>query len=163
LREAEAHTAQMRCVRVASQYVTTATAALVLVTTAGCSSDDGPPPETKVVFDGEAYTIDAPVSCTMSDDGKLIINAADGRKKLIRVVLTREPLLVVHAAGFRHLDVRGYTDDEDDVWATKVDDTYTITGRMPPGDGETDWHQFEIDVDCLRIAEFVPGYGPPEG
>jgi Mycobacterium 19 kDa lipoprotein antigen len=145
----------MRCVTPVGQ-MTTLSAALLFVTLVGCSSNEGPPQDTTVVFDGQAYTIHAPVSCAVARNDKLIINSADGRTKLIRVTLTRDYPLVVHAVGFRHLNVRGFTDNENDVWATKVDNTYTISGRMPPGEDETRWHQFTIDVTCLQIEEFTP-------
>jgi Mycobacterium 19 kDa lipoprotein antigen len=150
----------MRSVRLnpTDQAVRTA-GALLLVTLVSCSSDGGPSQITTVVFDGQTYTINGQVSCAMSHDGKLVINAADGRRKLIRVVVTRDHPLVVEAAGFRHLDVRGFTDNSNEVEATKVDNTYTISGRMPPEAGETARHQFKIEVACPHITEFTPEYG----
>jgi hypothetical protein len=153
----------MRSVRLnpTDQAVLTASAVVLLVMLVSCSSNGGPSQITTVVFDGQTYTINGQVSCAMSHDGKLVINAADGRRKLIRVVVTRDHPLVVEAAGFRHLDVRGFTDNSNEVEATKVDNTYTISGRMPPEPGETARHQFKIEVTCPHITEFTPEYRDP--
>jgi hypothetical protein len=134
----------------------TASAAL-LVTLISCS--DRPSQITTVVFDGQTYEIDGPVSCVDTLDGELVINASSssitGGKKLVRVVLAQEDQLVVEAAGFRFLDVQGFTDDPNEAWATKGDDTYTISGRMPPDIGATAWRQFKIDVTCREIETRV--------
>jgi hypothetical protein len=145
----------MRCLSLNPKAPATLIAGITLVTLISCADDLGPPQDTTVVFDGQTYTIHAPVSCAIAHDGKLVINASDGRVKLIRVVLARDYPLVVQSVGFRHLDVRGFTNDSNDVWATKGDDTYTISGRMPPQERETTWHQFKIDVTCLQIEEFT--------
>lgn len=155
----------MRCVSLhpTGQAGLTAGTALLLVTLVGCSPDLGPPQDTRVVFDGQTYTIHAPVSCAMGQDGELGILATTERgKKLIAVGLTRDYPLVVESVGFRHFNVRGYTDDSNEVWATKVDNTYTISGRMPPDEGEPAWHQFKIDVTCPRITEYTPEYRDPQ-
>jgi Mycobacterium 19 kDa lipoprotein antigen len=136
------------------QPVLTAGAAL-LVALVGCSSE--PAQDTKVVFDGQTYTIHASVTCAMGRDGKLgVIATTERGKKLIAVRLSRDYPLVVQSVGFRHFDVRGFTNNPDLAWATKVDNTYTISGRMPPDDGEPAWHQFKIDVTCLAINEYTP-------
>jgi hypothetical protein len=131
------------------QPVLAASAALVLVTLVGCSP---PADDTTVVFDGETYTINGPVTCTAQPDGKLLIYASppveERAKKIVRVLLTHEHRLVVEQAGFRFLDVRGFINDSSELWATKVDNTYTISGRMPPDVGGTAWHQFKIEVTC---------------
>jgi hypothetical protein len=154
----------MRCVSLipAGQRVLAAGTAL-LVTLVGCSSEAGPPQDTTVVFDGQTYTISAPVKCAMTRHGRLAINANTERgKKLISMSLTRDPPLVVATVGFRHFNVRGFTNNPNEVFATKADNTYTISGRMPPEEGETAWHQFKIDVTCLQIEEFtsVPRTSP---
>lgn len=133
-----------------------AVAAFLLAMLVGCSANDEKPGESTVVFDGKTYTIKAHVSCANQADGTLLINAADGGKKLIRVQLGQENQLVVKAAGFRHMAVNGFTNEPNEAWATKVDGTYTITGRMPPDDGQTTWHQFKIQVTCARIEEYRP-------
>jgi hypothetical protein len=136
--------------------VLAAGAALLLVTLIGCSSNRGSPGVTTVVFDGQTYTINGEVSCVNQPDGKLVINAAEGAKKLIRVRLGQENRLVVESTGFRFMAVNGFINDPNEAWATKVDDTYTITGRMPPDDGQTAWHQFKIEVACAQVEEFRP-------
>lgn len=40
--------------------------------------------------------------------------------------------------------------------AIKVDDAYTITGRMPADDRGTGWRQVKIEITC-------PGYQRPNG
>ena len=72
----------------------------------------------------------------------------EGAKKMVRVLLRQKHRLVVEKAGLRFLDVRGFTDDSSEIYATKVDNTYRISGRMPPNIGETAWHQFEIEATC---------------
>ena len=104
----------------------------------------------------QTYTINGQISCVKESDGKLLINAAEGGKKLIRVQLGQENRPVVEAAGFRFNAVNGFTIDSDEAWATKVDNTYTISGRMPPGNGQIAAHQFKIEVTCERIEEFRP-------
>jgi Mycobacterium 19 kDa lipoprotein antigen len=151
----------MRRVRLNPTAQVALIAGTALIALVGCADDVGPPQDTTVVFDGQTYTIHAPVSCAIARDGKLVISTSDGRMKLIRVVLARDYPLVVQSVGFRHLDVRGFTDDANDVWATKGDDTYTISGRMPPEKGETARHQFKIDVTCSTIKEYTSEHRPP--
>jgi hypothetical protein len=137
--------------------------AALLVTLVGCSPPTGPAQDTRVVFDGQTYTIHAPVRCAVTADGKLSIGVSTDRaKKLISVVLTRDPPFVVRSVGFRHYNVRGYTNNSNELWAVKGDNMYTISGRMPPEEGEPFWHQFKIDVICTQIEEFAPRY-PPRG
>jgi Mycobacterium 19 kDa lipoprotein antigen len=137
--------------------VPAAGAALLLATMVGCSYNRLSPGVTTVVFDGETYTINGEISCVEESDGGLLINAADGGKKLIRVRLGQQNRLVVKSAGFRFLAVGGFTDDSNEAWATEVDGRYTISGRMPPEDGQTAAHQFKIEVVCLQIEEYRPG------
>jgi hypothetical protein len=147
----------MRCVIPRS-----AGTAALLVTLLGCSPESGPPQDTKVIFDGQTYTIHAPVKCAVTADGKLSIGVSTDRaKKLISVVLTRDPPFVVRSVGFRHYNVRGYTNRSDELWATKGDNMYTISGRMPPEEGETFWHEFKIDVICTQIEEYTHQNRPP--
>jgi hypothetical protein len=149
----EAHTAPMRSVSLnpTGQPVLAASAAL-LVTLVSCSSNRGSSDVTAVVFDGQSYSINGPVTCTTQPDGKLLIYASppaeEGAKKMVRVLLRQKHRLVVEKAGLRFLDVRGFTDDSSEIYATKVDNTYRISGRMPPNIGETAWHQFEIEATC---------------
>ena len=60
-------------------------AGIALVALVSCADDVGPPQDTTVVFDGQTYTIHAPVSCAITHDGKLVhTDTSDGRVKLIR-------------------------------------------------------------------------------
>ena len=70
--------------------------------------------------------------------------------------------LVVEAVGIRDGDVQGFTNDSDDMIATKVDDVYDVSGRMPPAVGASDWRQFKIEVTCPGYSTPSPGFqGPP--
>jgi Mycobacterium 19 kDa lipoprotein antigen len=138
-------------------------AALVLVALVSCSSGRGPSQVTRIEFDGETYTINGQVSCVSQTDGTLVINAptsrspfAEGGRQLIRVVLAQEHPPVVQAAGFRFRDVYGFSDDSGAMSAIKDDNTYEISGRMPPNDGETGSHQFKIVVICSEIVPAKP-------
>ena len=50
----------------------------------------------------------------------------------------------------------GFVADSREVTATKVDNTFTFGGRMPPTPGESQWRTFKIQTTC-------PGYqdAPP--
>lgn len=129
--------------------------AAALLSAAGCAS--GPVSDVTIVVDGRTHTVSARVSCTKFPDGKLLIYAAPSKfdaTKRVRVLLGTEHRLVVYAAGFRLPEVRGFGDDPGEMVATKVDDAYHISGRLPPEDGQLEWRQFEIDVTC-------PGYSQP--
>jgi hypothetical protein len=144
-------------------------AAFVPCLLVGCTADASEP--TTVVFDGETYTLEGPVSCVRNLDNTLVINAPvapkwgggvpGGGKRLIRVELTEESRLVVNAAGIRINDVRGFANDPAEMWATKADNAYTIHGRMPAADGETRSHQFKIQVTCLVVDQQFHDVGPP--
>lgn len=135
--------------------------ALLLVALLSCSANRGPSEVTTVVFDGQSQTINGSVTCTTQPDGKLVILAADGGQKTVRVLLRREHQLVVEKVGLRVGGASGFTDDSGDVWATKADDTYTFNGRMPPNMGEVTWHEFKIDIRCGH--ELPPPYTQPPG
>jgi hypothetical protein len=155
-----AHTAFVRFVSVQTVRLALAAGAVVVFAgIVGCS-DDRKPEITKITFDGKTYEIDGYVSCVRQLDGGLVIDAPvpppwsvgprpGGGKKLIRVELLEDPRLVIETAALRFDDVRGFTDASDDMWGTKVDDVYTINGRMR-GDG-AQWHQFKIEVICSYI------------
>lgn len=153
----------MRCVRRTSTGARVLAAGTVLFTTlAGCSSYNPPPQDTTVLFDGQTHTIHAPVNCAMAANGRLGIGAtAERGKKLIAVSMTREPPLVVYSVGFRDFNVRGYTNNPAEVFATKVDNTYTISGWMPPDEGEHKGHQFKFEVNCPTITEYTTEYRQP--
>lgn len=137
-------------------------AAALLMLTGRSSGPSGPTQDTTVVFDGQTYTISAAVSCAVGSDGMLAIDtSSDRRRKLMHAVLTRGYPLVVKAIGFRHFDVRGFTNNSNEASATKVDDTYTISGQMPPEEGERAGHKFLVEVTCLEIQEYTPKYRGP--
>jgi hypothetical protein len=138
---------------------------LLLVTLLSCSVDRGPSEVTTVVFDGQSQTIDGPVTCTTQPDGKLVILASDGGQNTVRVLLRRDHQLVVEKVGLRSGDARGFTDDSSAVWATKVDDAYTINGQLPPNTGEVTPHEFKIETTCRHEVPVPytppPAYGAP--
>ena len=110
-----------------------------------------------MVFDGTTQTITGQVLCTAQPDGKLVILVnEEGGRKAVRVLLSQDGRLVVQKAGLRYLDVAGYVADPDEVVATKVDDTYTFTGRMPPNPGEREWHMFKIEATCEDVKPLQP-------
>ena len=139
--------------------VLAAGAALLLVALLSCSVNRGPSEVTTVVFDGQSQTINGSVTCTTQPDGKLVVLAADDDQDAVRVLLRRDHQLVVEKVGLRVGEARGFTDDASAVWATKVDDAYTISGQMPPNTGEVTPHQFKIDTTCRHEVP-VP-YAPP--
>jgi hypothetical protein len=139
-------------------------AALLLAPLVICSCDrDSATSVTTVVFDGTSQTITGQVLCSTQPDGKLVILVnQDGGRKSVRVVLSQKARLVVEKAGLRYLDVAGYVADPGEVVATKVDNTYTFSGRMPPNAGENQWHLFKIEATCAYIkAARPPGYDGP--
>jgi Mycobacterium 19 kDa lipoprotein antigen len=132
-------------------------AALLLVPLLTCSCNDEPGSVTTVVFDGTTQTITGHVACTSQPDGKLVILVnEDGGKKTIRVLLSARGRLVVEKAALRYLDHSGYVADPHEVEATKVDDTYKFSGRMPPNAGESQWHLFEIEATCPFVKDAPP-------
>jgi hypothetical protein len=130
-------------------------AGLTALAICGCAR--GATSVTTVVFDGTTQTITGKVSCTAQPDGKLVILVSEeGGRKSIRVLLGHDARLVVHKVGLRYLDAAGYVADPGEVVATKVDDTYTFTGRMPPNPGEKEWHLFEIEATCDEVKPVAP-------
>jgi hypothetical protein len=140
-----------------SRALPVSVAALLSVPLAIGSCGDQTPSVTTVVFDGRTETITGVVNCTAQPDGRLVILVnEDGGRKTVRVVLSRDRRLVVEKAALRYLDVAGYVDDPREVVATKVDDTYNFSGRMPPNDGEIQSHLFEIEATCPVIRDPPP-------
>jgi Mycobacterium 19 kDa lipoprotein antigen len=138
----------------------TVAGAFLFVALPGCSFNPGPIEVTTVVVDGEAQTINGPVTCTAQPDGKLVILAVDGRKR-VRVLLQREHQLVVQKLGFRVGDISGFTDSSADMWATKVDDVYTINGQLPSNADTLARQNFTVTVTCRR--ELAPAGAPQPG
>ena len=114
-----------------------------------------------------------------------IDTSSDRHRKLIHAVLTRDYPLVVEAIGFRHFDIRGFTNNSNEVSATKVDDSYTISDTFawlyvkitrrgelvwqlggdnpkPPEEGERAGHKFLVEVTCLEIEEYTPKHRGPQ-
>jgi len=132
-------------------------AALVLTALTTCSCSDGPASVTTVVFDGTTQTITGHVACTNQPDGKLVILVnEEGGRKSVRVLLSARGRLVVEKASLRYLDHSGYVADPGEVVATRVDDTYKFSGRMPPNAGESQWHLFEIEATCPFVKDAPP-------
>ena len=112
---------------------------------------------TKLVFDGEERTIStSKVTCTNLPDGRLLIFVDGGRQRSVRVLLDQRGRLVVRQAGLRYEEFAGFVADPREVTATKVDETYTFSGRMPPNDGEIKWHLFEIETTCPYLSDLPP-------
>ncbi|OBB11980.1 hypothetical protein A5761_02380 [Mycolicibacterium setense] len=124
----------------------------------GCTSGAGMS-EVKIVLDGDIHILTARVTCTKFPDGNLLIYASPSttdHRRSVRVMLATAHRLVVTAAGFRIPDAHGFTKDPREMTAIKVDDAYTITGRMPADDRGTGWRQVKIEITC-------PGYQRPNG
>jgi hypothetical protein len=137
-------------------------AALSLAALVICSCGHEPLSTTTVVFDGRTETITGAVRCTAQPDGRLLILVnEDGGKKMVRVVLRQQGRLVVERAGLRYDEAAGFVADPREVVATKVDDTYNFSGRMPPNPGEVQAHQFEIETTCPYISDVTSARRPP--
>jgi hypothetical protein len=133
--------------------------ALLMVLVAGCAR--APDIVTTLVFDGQNRTITTNrVSCTNQADGSLLILVDGGRTQSVRIVVDRRGQLVVERAGLRYQELAGFVADPGEVVATKVDDTYNFSGRMPPKAGETQWHEFEIETTCPSYQDQAPPTQP---
>jgi Mycobacterium 19 kDa lipoprotein antigen len=130
------------------------TVAVVLLSGGLVGCQRGPQVVTSIVFDGETRRITTEVVCTKQPDGTLVILVQDTPLHTVRVQLSQRERLVVHRAGLRYDDMAGFVADSREVTATKVDDTFTFSGRMPPNSGESQWHTFKIQTSC-------PGYVDP--
>ena len=129
---------------------------------AGCQQ--GPEVVTSIVFDGESRSITTrKVSCTKQLDGGLVILAQDSPMHSVRITLTQRGRLVVQKVGLRYEGMAGYVDDSREVNATKVDDTFTFDGRMPPNEGESQWHTFKIQTRCPGYVDAPPPKSPGLG
>jgi hypothetical protein len=123
---------------------------VVAVLLVGCQR--GPEVVTSIVFDGETRSITTTdVVCTKQPNGGLVILVQDKPAHTVRVQLSQHGRLVVQKVGLRYESMAGFVTDPREVTATKVDDTFTFSGRMPPNSEESQWHTFKIQTSC-------PGY-----
>ena len=128
----------------------------------GCQS--GPELVTSIVFDGAVRSIKtADVVCTRQPGGGLVILVKDTPSQTVRAQLTAQGRIVVQKVGLRHGNLAGYVEDPREVTATKVDDSYTFSGRMPPNPGESQWHTFKIQTSCPNYVDAPPPREPGLG
>jgi Mycobacterium 19 kDa lipoprotein antigen len=140
----------MRCDGLTARMVPAVVAVLLSGGLVGCHR--GPQVLTAIEFDGATRNITTTdVVCTKQPDGGLVIMVQDTPRRTVRIQLTQQGRLVVQKAGLRDDDMAGFVADTGEVIATKVDDTFTFSGRMPPNAGESQWHTFKIQTTC-------PGY-----
>jgi hypothetical protein len=153
----------MRCYDLIVRSLWTVAAVMLWGGLVGCHR--GPPVVTSIVFDGETRSITSTdVRCTKQLNGDLVILVADTLRRTVRVQLSQQGRLVVEKAGLRYDDMAGYVTDSREVTATKVDDTFTFSGRMPPNPGESQWHTFKIQTTCPAYQDAVPSQPqPPNG
>ncbi|MGX9672140.1 lipoprotein LpqH [Mycobacterium sp. HM-7] len=130
--------------------------------------DGGTPIVTSIVFDGEPHTIDTgKVVCTRLPVGGILVILAQGKSgQLVRIQLTQVGRIVVQKVGLRDGDAVDFIADPQEVTGTRVDDTYTVNGRMPPNRGEVQWHTFKIQTTCPGYQDApqhdtVPAIGAP--
>ena len=122
----------------------------------------GPQVQTSIEFDGEAHTITTShVACIRQLDGGLVILVTESQQRTFRAQLTTQGRLVVQKAGLRYDKLTGYVEDPGEVTATKVDDAYTFSGRMPPNPGESAWHMFTVQTSCPTYRNVLPSGPPP--
>lgn len=151
----------MRCDGQAGRPMAGFVAVLLAVGVVACSK--GPQVTTSIEFDGNSRSIETrDVVCTKQPGGGLVILVNGGPKRSVRIQLTQEGRLAVQRAGLRHDDLAGFVDDAREVTATKVDDAFTFSGRMPPNPGESQWHTFKIETSCPVYQDLVPK-NPPLG
>ena len=142
----------MRIASPAAPAVACATFAMALV---GCSR--GPVIETRLVFDGQTRTISTDkVTCTDYNNGTLLILVDGGKSEVVRIVVRQAGHILADRVGFRHHELSGFVADPREVDATKVDNTYRFSGRMPPNPGEVASHHFEIETTCPAVGDSPP-------
>ena len=153
----------MRCDGVTACSVSTVLAVLLSGGLVGCHR--GPEVVTSIVFDGATRSITTTdVVCTKQLNGGLVILVKDTPSRTVRVQLMKQGRLVVQKAGLRYEGMSGFVADSQEVTATKVDDTFTFSGRMPPNSGESQWHTFKIQTTCPGYLDAVPSpMQPPNG
>ncbi|WGI30831.1 lipoprotein LpqH [Mycolicibacterium aubagnense] len=144
----------MRCSRLA--------VVLGTILVAGC--DAGVPTVTSIVFDGEPHPITGEVVCTTQPTRAGLVILAQGKSgQLVRIHLTQVGRIVVQKVGLRYDDhVTGFVADPQEITGIKVDDAYTVSGRMPPNPGESQWHTFKIQTTCPGYRDALPHDTVPE-
>ncbi len=120
--------------------------------------ESGTPTVTSIVFDGEAHSIDTgKVVCTRQLDGGGLVILAQGKSgQLVRIQLKQAGHITVQKVGLREGDATAFIADPKEITGIKVDDTYTVSGRMPPNPGESQWHTFKIQTTCPGYQDAVP-------
>jgi hypothetical protein len=145
----------MHCEGVTARSVSTFVFVLLSSGLVGC--DRGPQVVTTIEFDGASRSIATrDVVCTKQPDGGVVILVLDTPTRTARVQFTQLGRLVVQKAGLRYDGMAGFVADSQEVTATKVDDTFTFSGRMPPNAGESQWHTFKIQTTCLGYSDAPP-------
>ena len=148
----------MRCDGPTARSMSSVVAVLLLIGLVGCNK--GPQVMTSIEFDGKSRSIETKdVVCTKQLNGGLVILVKGGLNRTVRVELTQEGRIVVQKAGLRYDDIAGFVDDPREVTATKVDDTFNFSGRMPPNQGESQWHFFKIETTCPWYRDALPPTG----
>ncbi len=123
--------------------------------------------DTLITFDGERRTITtANVTCTRQPDESLVVLVVEKTARTVRIHLSQRGHIAVLKAGFRYDELSGFVGDPEQMTGSKVDDNFTVRGRMPPADGERDWHSFTIETSCPSYrnavpADTVPNIGSP--
>jgi len=130
--------------------------------------ESGMPTVTSIVFDGEPHTINTgTVVCTRQPAGGGLVILAQGKTgQVVRIQLTQVGRIVVQKVGLRDGDATGFVAEPAEITGIKVDDTYTVSGRMPPNRGESGWHTFKIQTACpgyqdAHPHDTVPAIGSP--
>jgi hypothetical protein len=145
----------MRCDGQSGRPMAGFVAVLVSVGLTACTR--GPQVVTSIEFDGKRRSIETTdVVCTNQPTGGLVIMVNGGPKRTVRVQITQQGRLVVQRVGLRDDDMAGFVADAGEVTATKVDDTFTFSGRMPPNPGESQWHTFKIETTCPWYQDAPP-------
>ena len=145
----------MRCNCPTTRSMATIVGVLLSVGLVGCNQ--AAELVTSIEFDGKSRSIATKDgACTKQLNGGLVIVVADGPRRTVRVQLTQQGQLVVQKAGLRYEDMAGFVADPREVTATKVDDTFTFSGRMPPNPGESQWHIFKIETTCRGYQDAPP-------
>ena len=149
----------MRCDGPPGRPMANFVAVLLSVGLAACHQ--GPQVVTSIEFDGKRRSIETTnVVCTKQPTGGLVILVDGGPKRTVRIQLTQQGRLVVERAGLRYDDMAGFVRDAQEVTATKVDDAFTFSGRMPPNPGESQWHTFKIETSCPGYRDALPSGNP---